>query len=228
MTRAIVRPEPDRPAATAETWLRYGLSILLVLAVLAVYAPGRLGEFVNYDDPDYVTENPHVASGLSLENLRWAMTTGHAANWHPLTWVPHLRLMAKPMVVTLPLVLLLLDAWPLGRLRAWRDLPALVREKVPLVALSALAGAFTFSAQHRAGAVAELDRLGAGPRAANALVATARYLQLTAWLAGAALGAISLLVVRVAHRHPAVAVGWLWGLPLRRPPTTPTGHHAER
>ena len=87
VTRATARSDlASRPSAG----LGRGLAVLLVAAVLAVYAPARLHEFVNYDDPDYVSENRHVRSGISLENVRWAMTTGHAANWHPLTWVSHM------------------------------------------------------------------------------------------------------------------------------------------
>jgi protein O-mannosyl-transferase len=52
---------------------------------------GVLGnEFINYDDPQYVTDNRHVTSGLSLENVSWAFTSGHAANWHPVTWLSHM------------------------------------------------------------------------------------------------------------------------------------------
>src|SRR5213080_4701982 len=142
-----------------------------------------------------------------------------------------LGLMSKPMVVTLPLVLLLLDAWPLGRLRERGDLPALAWEKAPFFALAAGAGAITFWAQRRAGAVADLGGPALGTRAANALVSAARYILQTAWPSGlaifypfrppsaaavagaaAALGGISLVVALVARRHPAVAVGWLWYL----------------
>src|SRR5437763_11972911 len=67
-----------------------------------------------------------------------------------------LGLMSKPMVVTLPLVLLLLDAWPLGRLRERGDLPALAWEKATFLALAAGAGAINFWAQRRASAEADL------------------------------------------------------------------------
>ncbi len=43
--------------------------------------------FVNFDDTYYVTHNKYVRSGLSLENVRWAFTTYHCSNWHPLTWL---------------------------------------------------------------------------------------------------------------------------------------------
>lgn len=65
-------------------------SILLVGATLFAYAPLRENGFVRFDDPIYLTENPHVAAGLSLEGVAWAFTTGHAANWHPLTWLSHM------------------------------------------------------------------------------------------------------------------------------------------
>jgi len=46
--------------------------------------------FVNLDDPEYITENGHIQNGITIEGLRWAFTTGHAANWHPLTWISHM------------------------------------------------------------------------------------------------------------------------------------------
>jgi tetratricopeptide (TPR) repeat protein len=62
----------------------------LVAAVLAVYARVLGHEFVAYDTPAYVTENPWVLRGLSIEGLKWAFTEFHAANWHPLTWLSHM------------------------------------------------------------------------------------------------------------------------------------------
>ena len=46
--------------------------------------------FIRYDDPHYILENPHVATGLSLSNIRWAFVGTHEANWHPLTWMSHM------------------------------------------------------------------------------------------------------------------------------------------
>ncbi len=68
------------------------IAIALGLAALVaiVYAPVRHFDFVQLDDPAYVTENPHVLRGFTLEGLRWALTTGHAANWHPVTWLSHM------------------------------------------------------------------------------------------------------------------------------------------
>jgi len=61
------------------------------MAVIAlVFFPVRRFEFVNYDDPDYVSSNPRVQTGLRWENARWAFTSGHASNWHPVTWLSHM------------------------------------------------------------------------------------------------------------------------------------------
>src|SRR5947209_9869851 len=66
------------------------ISLLLALWTIAVFLPVSRHDFVNYDDPDYVTANAHVQAGLSWENVVWAFTTGHASNWHPLTWLSHM------------------------------------------------------------------------------------------------------------------------------------------
>ena len=65
------------------------LCLLLALVTAAVFWPVARFDFVNYDDSDYVTANAHVQSGLKWANVRWALTTGHASNWHPLTWLSH-------------------------------------------------------------------------------------------------------------------------------------------
>src|SRR5437899_2621189 len=66
------------------------LCLLLAVLTFAVYLPALRNDFVNYDDSDYVTANPHVQSGLNWENIQWAFTTGHASNWHPITWLSHM------------------------------------------------------------------------------------------------------------------------------------------
>lgn len=70
--------------------LARGLALLLAVGTLLVYWPARQFEFTNYDDEDYVYRNPTVMKGLTPEGLRWAFTTGHMANWHPLTWLSHM------------------------------------------------------------------------------------------------------------------------------------------
>ena len=70
---------------------RHILFVLLLLGItLACFWPvGRLG-FTGYDDWDYVTHNPMVRVGFSLDGLVWAFTSGAASNWHPLTWLSHM------------------------------------------------------------------------------------------------------------------------------------------
>jgi Tfp pilus assembly protein PilF len=66
------------------------LCSLLSFLTFAVFW-GVLGnDFINYDDFQYVTDNRHVTSGLSIENAVWAFTSGYAANWHPITWLSHM------------------------------------------------------------------------------------------------------------------------------------------
>ena len=64
-------------------------AVLLVLTA-TVFGPTVHHGFVNYDDEQYVVENPHVARGLTADGLRWAFTRSHASNWHPLTWLSHM------------------------------------------------------------------------------------------------------------------------------------------
>ena len=66
------------------------MAALLVLVTIALYWPATGHEFVNYDDKQYVLDNTHVTSGLTLENARWAFGNGYAANWHPVTWLSHM------------------------------------------------------------------------------------------------------------------------------------------
>jgi Tfp pilus assembly protein PilF len=67
-----------------------GLNLLLVLTTLLVYWPVGSHEFVSFDTPSYVTQNQHVNSGLSRENIVWAFTSTDQSNWHPLTWLSHM------------------------------------------------------------------------------------------------------------------------------------------
>jgi hypothetical protein len=69
------------------TWL---VCLLLALGMLAVYWPARHYGFVDYDDNDYVFNNPTVRAGLSWWGLAWAFVDQHASNWHPLTWLSHM------------------------------------------------------------------------------------------------------------------------------------------
>lgn len=64
--------------------------ILLAAAVLLAYSQVLHFEFVSYDDPDYVTANPHVEAGLTAASVAWAFSSGFAGNWFPLTWISHM------------------------------------------------------------------------------------------------------------------------------------------
>ena len=64
--------------------------MFLFLATFAVYAQVRHFDFVNFDDPEYVTANPHVRAGITPASVVWAFTSGEAANWFPLTRLSHM------------------------------------------------------------------------------------------------------------------------------------------
>ncbi len=80
----------NAPAAARSRRLELGLGALLAAGVLALYARTGAFDFVNYDDPSYVTHNPAIRDGLSASGLRWAFTQFHSSNWHPLTWLSHM------------------------------------------------------------------------------------------------------------------------------------------
>jgi protein O-mannosyl-transferase len=63
---------------------------VLAFAVLLVYAPASHHAFLDFDDGQYVTQNDHVNTGFSRNNVAWAFTTFYASNWHPITWLSHM------------------------------------------------------------------------------------------------------------------------------------------
>ncbi|MEW5975206.1 MAG: tetratricopeptide repeat protein [Acidobacteriota bacterium] len=74
-------------------WLAYprpALLGILIAGTLLTYSLAGANEFLTYDDPLYVTDNPRVQSGLSWRNIQWALTSLEVANWHPLTWLSHM------------------------------------------------------------------------------------------------------------------------------------------
>lgn len=140
-----------------------------------------------------------------------------------------LGLMAKPMLVSLPLVLLILDGWPLrragsGDLSAWRSR---VFEKLPLVAMSVAASVAAMVAQRSVGAVSDTPL---ATRLANSVLGYAGYLEKTLWPTGlaafypyplhppmaeaAAKGVLLALLTGAAvwfgRRRPYLLAGWLW------------------
>jgi protein O-mannosyl-transferase len=178
-----------------------------------------------------------------LSTLLWLLTTWSYVAWTRKKGTARYLLVvallafglaAKPMLVTLPLTLLILDFWPLRR---WEGGTAptlrLVAEKVPLLALSAASAAVTWAVQAASPAVGSLHEFPLGTRISNALVAYAGYLGKTVWPAGLAvfyphpgpflplwkpagaallLVAITAAVVALRRRHPCLLSGWLWYL----------------
>jgi len=144
-----------------------------------------------------------------------------------------LSLLSKQSFVTLPALLLVLDFWPLGRAGGGTPLRRRVREKLPLLALSAAGAAAALYAQGSGGSIASLDAHPLPARAANVLVSLASYLGKAAWPAslsvfypltsvtlpaakvvGAAvlLAGITTVSLRGARAFPWLPAGWFWFL----------------
>ena len=141
-----------------------------------------------------------------------------------------LGLMAKPMLVTLPFVMLLLDYWPLRRLRP--PLWPLVAEKIPFFALAAASLVVGIMALRRGGAIVSLAAMPFGARLANVPISYARYVGKTFWpadlavlypiqlhwplwkvaCAGAFLALITAWAIWRARPQPYLVVGWFWFL----------------
>jgi len=334
--------QPPTPSTRAISRLKLVLSsLLLVSLTAAVYAQVAWHRFVSFDDTLYLTANPNLSRGLSLDGVRWAFTSLYGSNWHPVTWLSHLLdvqlygmapaghhltnvalhcvaalvlrsflyqatgafwrswlvaalfalhplhvesvawaaerkdvlsalfffltlvlyrryaqrpalpaylitlaaylfgLLAKPMLVTLPLVLALADYWPLNRLELggtprdfWYRVKPLILEKVPFLAAAAASAIITVVAQQRGGSVMDLQRIPVLLRLENSALSYLRYLAKTAWpsdlavyypfseqlpwwqVAGAFLFIIlvSFLVLRFGRRYPYLPVGWFWYL----------------
>jgi tetratricopeptide (TPR) repeat protein len=330
----LSQPPPQR----TPRWSGPAVCLGLAAITLVVFGQTLRHQFIDFDDNDYVYENPMVAQGLTLKGIVWAFSF-HAANWHPLTWLSHeldcqlyelhplghhltnvllhtatvialflalrrmtgalwrsafvaavfaihplrvesvawvaerkdvlsglffmltiwayvryteprklsesnfkffyaltagffaLGLMCKPMLVTLPLVLLLLDYWPLRR---GESAGKLLVEKLPLLALSAAACVATLLAQS---SIIELTASFSLPlRLANALVACMVYLGQMLWpaglapyypyasngpwkvaLAGALLAGLSLAAFWRRRQQPWMLVGWCWFLVMLLP-----------
>ncbi|MCX5847775.1 MAG: tetratricopeptide repeat protein [Deltaproteobacteria bacterium] len=300
----------DMAIADSDRWpvtgrqLQLVVCLLLTAFTLAVFWQVQFHDFILYDDPLYVTRNPHVQSGLTSGGLIWALTTFDVSNWHPLTWLSlmldyhffrlnpagyhwtnliihiantillftvfrrmtediwksaivaalfaihplhvesvawiserkdvlsaffwfltmgaYIRyterpgtgnylmliaafvsgLMAKPMLVTLPFVLLLLDVWPLRRL-AFPCIPSektvsvgvegkviswfhAIREKLPLFFLAFLSSVITYLAQMSWKSVGSLEMFSLNIRIANALISYVHYIVKMFWPANLA------------------------------------------
>ena len=297
---------PPRRDADNKKWQVPLICGVLALLTVAVYWQTLGFDFVNYDDGDYVIGNTAIHSGLTTESEKWAFRTGHASNWHPLTWLSHeldcqifgvkpggmhftnlllhvantlllfgllrkmtgatwrsaivaalfawhpthvesvawiserkdvlstlfwlltllayakyasefkvsgskfkvhyalalglfaMGLMSKPMLVTLPFVLLLVDYWPRGRIGECgvrsADLKGVkvvgsptitwlraVLEKIPFLLLAVVSSVVTFMVQRQGGAVATLHGMSAAARLSNAIVSYLRYVGKLLW-----------------------------------------------
>ncbi len=157
--------------------------------------------------------------------------------WYASTFVLFgLGLMSKPMLVSLPFLLLLLDYWPLQRLKSWglrsghRGLWALFLEKAPFLLIAVAVGTATVVAQQSGGAVAAMGRIPWHSTVGNVAISYARYIgkllypanlavyypYSRSWpvievlAAGAALFAASALVIVLRRERPYLPVGWFW------------------
>lgn len=328
-------PYWEKIPATGQRW--FAVAALLFITCL-LYRNISHYDFTGFDDPTYITENIHVSTGLSFENLRWAFTS-FEGNWHPLTWISHqldvwlfgmnpgrhhlvnlslhlfntallfafvfrltgktwhalsvaailalhpthvesvawiserkdllstffflltllsyyaytlsgrrsnylicitlyaAALLSKPMVVTLPFLLLLLDFFPLHRIRfesgrIWRTNVHLLLEKVPLLVMVVVVSVLTIVAQRTGGALVSLDTISVFQRIQNSLTGYSVYLSkfflptnlavfypqnhifsATKTLAAALLvTTLCVLAYRHGKNRPAILTGWLWFL----------------
>jgi tetratricopeptide (TPR) repeat protein len=171
--------------------------------------------------------------GLTL--LLWARYTRRpgAGRFSAVLASLTLGLAAKPSLVTLPLLLLVLDWWPLGRATSRRRFGALFLEKVPLLLLAMAAGAVAVVAHQQARALQTLEALPLGARIGNAALSYWRYLGKFFWPAdlaffyphpgqrvslglvsgaGLLLATVTVLALRGARQRPWLTTGWLWYL----------------
>ncbi len=324
---------------------RYKYLIILLLVAASLMAFGRVAGngFIALDDPEHITENRHIQTGFSGENIAWAFTAVVNGHWHPMTMLSHaldwslfganpaghhvvnlilhmgaviflflflnkttgnvwsaafaaaffalhplrvesvawatlrkdtlslflgmaciysyacyakelkisgyllclilfaLALMSKPMLVTLPFVLLLLDIWPLKRCRSalfvegqsrfdanWN----LLREKIPFIFLAVISCVITVWAQNIARLIVPLNNISFFERVQNAAIAYISYLGKIFWPVDLAVmypykfsfplwqvwGAffivigITIIVVCKIRKLPFLFVGWIWYL----------------
>ncbi len=91
--RARSRPAAEEPRPLSVPSRRFQSALIiggLFVLVFAIYAQVRTHAFIDYDDPGYVSNNPHVLGGLTWSGIQWAFTHVYQANWHPLTWISHM------------------------------------------------------------------------------------------------------------------------------------------
>jgi len=210
---------------------------LLALGAYALHAQGtgnrKLGgETFNISASGETSPKPRLRRGERSEGGQHSTSNAQWYYWSAVFFFA-LALMAKPMLVTLPFVLLLLDYWPLRRVpnNEFRvsNFSRLILEKWPFFLLTGVSCVVTYLSQ-RADAVQSLERCPWDLRVGNALLSYGRYLVKALWpvdmavmypfpkqlpwaevgIAAVALVIISWLVWRARGRCPYLLVGWLW------------------
>jgi len=221
-------------AGAAARFTGAGVGALVFALIWAVHP-------VRVESVAWVSERKDVLASVALGGLLLAyrryVARPSPARFGLVALVLALGLMTKPILIAAPILLLVLDWWPLGRLRrdssAGRATKAPLLEKVPLIVLAAGAAALTVFAQREGGTVVTVDMLPLPARAGNALDALVRYLGMAVWperlaafyphpeggisggrlfAEGGLLVSISLLVFRQAQRRPWLIAGWSWYL----------------
>jgi len=210
---------------------------LLVAALFAVHP-------LHVESVAWVTERKDVLAAFfwlwTMAAWSWYATRPSVPRYVLVLACFILSLLAKPMAVTLPLVLWLWDVWPLQRVQATPSgrirLMSFLRlfwEKVPLLLIAGVSIVTTLMAQEQGGAIGSLYQYPLSVRIANAVVAYAWYVGKTFWptnlaafyphpgdsLAGGEVAAaaalllgLSALILALARRQPVLLVGWLWFL----------------
>ena len=191
---------------------------------------------LNVESVAWVSERKNVLSTFFLLLTLWAyvkyVDKKNAGNYLLVVLFLALGLMSKPMLVTLPFVLLLLDFWPLKRFSEVRP-TRLILEKVPLFVLLIGSCVATFIAQRSGGAMRSSEFSSLYFRIANALVSYFEYLRNMLWPSGLSvfyphpgnalpiwkplactivLVVVTIWVVKGIRRAPYLAVGWFWYL----------------
>jgi Flp pilus assembly protein TadD len=206
------------------------LSGLFFLLTLLSYA-----EYVKRRPPRLTTL--HADASTPPVSDTPALGRSHAPRFYALALLAFgLGLLSKPMLVTTPFVLLLLDYWPLRRFEFEfgkplpREILPLALEKVPFLVLAAASSIVTCLSQNAGGAMASFEHLPMEARLDNAFVAYGAYLQHMFWparlallylppeqwplgqvvLTVLALAAITALILTAARSHPYLLTGWFW------------------
>jgi hypothetical protein len=196
---------------------------------------------LNVESVAWVAEKKNLLSTLfwlaALGTYAAYARSGGAARYAGVVACLVLGLASKAMLVTLPFVFLLLDFWPLGRLRTRTQFVPLVVEKLPMFAICAVVSFLTIVTQMEAGSVRSLERLGYLPRVSNMLVSYVIYLRKMLWPGDLAplyphtdliglplwsslqalgalllLGGISAFAWRQRRTQPFLLAGWFWFL----------------